>query len=265
MSQLLQRFAQVQDAVAAYTRNSPWRDNYLHVSEINGFIHVNYYASPFESFFNDLLDILCHDDVAPRLQLMHFHAHDHGGNGTRHWNFAQIVDSHAVFPNLTQLTIEPYDNLAHNHPIVCYSEGSYDESGTLAKWLTKAPGLKSLTTPSAPNSDFFKREPCALEVMNIQAGYDTQGFILNLSQSQCFPKLRHFEYRDYDETYMDDFRQHCTPFEHFQALFQSPAFDPVKSFVWHNPIFSVDELSKLKTLRPELSFKVARVSSEWVK
>ncbi|MEO8607229.1 MAG: hypothetical protein ABI690_05075 [Chloroflexota bacterium] len=264
MSEIFEHFAKVQRAIEDYAKGFLWQKNYLQVNEVAGFIHVDFRASPFKSFFDDLLTILCEAEVASRLESLAFHANDDGANGTRRWNFARIVDSGVNFPNLTTLSVEQYDGLSHNHPIISYGDLSYEEHGILSKWLTKAPNLKFLTAPSAPNSDFFKREACALVVLNIQAGLDTQQFILNFSQSNCFPHLRHFEYRDFDETYLKDYRQQCTPFEHFLALFQSEAFDAIESFTWRNPIFGMDDLAKLRVVRPNLTFRVEHVSYEWI-
>lgn len=261
----LQHFLPIQQKIEAENIQRNWAENHLLMSEIDGLLRVDFYASPFETYFDDLLTVLCEPEIANRLQTLRFHSPDEGANGTRHWSFGRLVNSDADFPALTHLSIDPYDGFGHNHPIVCDKPITYDEHGVLAKWLTKAPNLKFLAAPSAPNGDFFKREKSALEILSIQAGYDTQQFILNFAASDCFPNLRSFEYCDYDETYAKDYPQRYTPLEHFQRLFQSPAFDQMRSFVWRNPIFSSDELTQLKALRPQLALKTVRIRSEWVR
>jgi hypothetical protein len=162
------------------------------------------------------------------------------------------------------LSIEQYELINYNRPVIA-TRTKYEEQGLLSKWLSKAPQLIVLTAPSAPNKAFFERPVHPLQILNIQAGYDTQNFIQNFAQSNCFPELRYLGYQDYNENYIENYRDNCTPLAHFYELFQSPAFASIRSFVWHNPIFAMDELSKLKALRPDLHFMIVRSSKEYVK
>ena len=266
MNTYLQKLLTVQQAVHAHRLEQA--EARLLVSEINDRLLIDFYGFPHAApDFDDLLNLLCEPEIANRVQFLRFGSPDRGFNGTRDWNFSIILESTVVFPQLEHLEIDIYDGYGHNHPIISGGIGadSYSEKGALAKWLDKAPNLHYLAAPSAPNSDFFKRSPTPLGQLHIHAGYDTQDFILNMSQATCFPNLWRLQYKDYDAPYIEDYTKDCTPLAHFKQLFQSPAFDSIRSFIWHNPIFSDDELRELKALRPNVGFKVVQTRSQWVK
>src|ERR1043165_4764398 len=124
-----------------------------------------------------------------------------GANGTRNWDFTPLVESSAVFPQPTSFFIEPSAPEHHNQTIIAKD---YDEDGMIARLLTRFPRIESLTTPSAPNASFFEIGIRPLVYLRVDAGYDTQNFILNLSKSSCFPSLRLLDYGDYNERYMED-------------------------------------------------------------
>jgi hypothetical protein len=247
---------------------SQWAEidrEWLMVSEMDGHLSIDFYASPFGEHFEHLLNLLSRAEIASQVRHLVFHSPiDDGANGTRCWDFSALLDTSVVFPNLVRLWIEQYNTGDHNHPIIG-TRTTYEERGLLARWLSKAPRLASLSAPSAPNMAFFERSIHPLHELNIQAGYDTEEFVLNFTQSTCFPELWLFEYQDYNEDYVDSHGYNHTPLSHFQGLFQSPAFDSVRHFVWHNPIFTMEELSSLKVLRPRLAFKIARFSSEYLR
>ena len=263
----MEPFLKVQQRLQADNLDDQYRvDEYLLVSEFNNLLDI-VFNSWGETVFDEFLNVLCQADVAKRLRTLKIGAQDFdGANGTRDWDFTKLVESDATFPNLLSLAIETYNNVEHNRPIISSSIGGFDyaEKGTLAKWLTKSPNLRFLSTPSAPDEMFFKRERHPLEYLVVQAGYATENFILNFSQSDCFPNLQRLDYTDYDERYMEDYRQDCTPLEHFEQLFRSKAFAPVEAFTWCDPIFTSSQLVSLKSLRPDLWFVVTHSSIEHV-
>lgn len=264
MSSLLDRFRPIQEAVDAQNYLNTWPYFRVLVSEVNGMLNVDFCASPFEASYDDFLNLLCEAEIAERLKMLTFHAPDIGANGTREWSFDPLIAHDVVFPYLTHLQIELYNHVDHNRPIIS-RQASLKENGTLAHLLDKAPSLLYLEAPSAPNEHFFARRASPLQYMHIQAGYDPQSFIQNWSASACFPDLRRLVYRDYDETYMSDYPQQCTPFEAFVNLFQSAAFDPVKTFIWYNPIFDHEQLTQLYALRPAVSLKIVRAANTYVR
>src|SRR5258708_23392871 len=133
-------------------------DNYLLVSEDGRFLDIVYHA--WGDGFEELLRILCQPDIAQRIRTLKFSALTTlGANGTRDWDFTDLVESDVIFPNLLSLAIETYDFIGSSRPIISSRIGQfkYAEKGTLAKWLTKAPNLKFLSSPSALDEAFFKR------------------------------------------------------------------------------------------------------------
>jgi hypothetical protein len=135
----------------------------------------------------------------------------------------------------------------------------------LARILAKAPVLKVLVTPSAPNAAFFQVGPCAIEHLSVDTGYDHQGFIANLARSSYFPMLKSFEFGEYHETYMDDFSAHLTPFADYRQLFASAVFAPVRVFQWRNPACSPEEMAEIKSLKRGRQVLVVRWSADWMR
>jgi hypothetical protein len=263
----IKRFEALKKDIDLLNKEKEWFDpdpEYLTLSEHDGLISIDFYGFPFTERFTTLLDILSEEAVASQVQRLFFHSPDKGANGTRPWDFRALLNKPILFPKLIQLSIEWYEVVNHNRPIVG-DDYDHAEQGMLANWLSKAPELIFLSAPSAPNKAFFERPRHPLERLNIQAGFDTQDFVLNFAHSNCFPEMWRFEYQDYNEDYIQNYQENCTPFTHFYELFQSPAFASIRVFVWHNPIFAMDDLSKLKALRPDLHFMVVRSSKEYVK
>ena len=264
---IVKRFEALKKDIDLLNKEKEWFDpepERLTLSEDDGLISIDFYGSPFTERFTTLLNILSEEAVANQVQRLFFHATDVGANGTRPWDFESLLDKPILFPNLIQLSIEWYEPINHNRPVIA-TRTRYEEQGMLANWLSKAPQLIMLTAPSAPNKAFFERPRHPLQRLNMQAGFDVQNFVQNFAQSNCFPELWRFEYQDYNEVYIQNYQENCTPLAHFYELFQSPAFASIRVFVWHNPIFAMDDLSKLKALQPDLHFAVVRSSKEYVK
>jgi hypothetical protein len=188
---------------------------------------------------------------------------DLGINGTRNWDLWLLVHGDVVFPNLRSFSVEQSKPGDHNRVIVA---DNYDEAGVLGRLLCKAPALEKLTVPSAPDSSFFELKSHPLRYLNVDASYDTQGFIGNLAASSCFPNLTAFEFGEFNETYLDDFPASCTPFDDYRHLFVSEAFSRVKMFVWRNPVCSESEMMELRSLRSKggLQIKIVQFSSRYL-
>ncbi len=135
--------------------------------------------------------------------------------------------------------------------------------GVIGRLLAKAPRLQSLTVPSAPSELFFEGSLHPLEQLYVDVGYDHQNFIVNLSQSTRFSDLRVLNYGDYNERYDETHTENRTPFGHYQALFQSHNFLAVKSLILRNSGLTVEQLSALKSLRPDIIFVVGECYGEY--
>ena len=251
----LEQLSEVQQAISA-RNESDWDDEScekLLFCPVAGLLLVEFYGFPFDESFEDFIKTLCAPGLAAHIRSLVFHGPDEGANGTRNWDFRPLLESDVMFPNLRSLVVEPTLPEHHNRTIIA---GSYEEEGQIARLLAKAPVLESLTVPSAPDENFFKIGSCPLIYLRAEAGYDTQNFILNFSQSHCFPELRVLDFGDYNQRYIEDYPAGCTPLEHFEQLFRSEAFSKVVRFVLRNSILSPEQLAELHKLKQECQFMV---------
>jgi uncharacterized protein (TIGR02996 family) len=219
----LARFAPLQEAVWNSDRERGWKP-FLKVKTKAGLLDVHYHGNlaTQEHPIDEVLDFLASQEVARVLHTLILDGHEDRGrsNGTLHFPLERLVERKSTFSNLVSLIMEQGSGIIIG--------SNYQESGLLARLLHKAPRLLRLTAPSAPNHEFFNLKSHPLQALSIAVGYDHQNFIENLSRSSCFPDLRELEYFDYGETYMNDYRQRCTPFDHFRILFRSPVFAQFK-------------------------------------
>ncbi|APH40747.1 Uncharacterized protein A9P81_0844 [Leptospira interrogans serovar Copenhageni/Icterohaemorrhagiae] len=135
----------------------------------------------------------------------------------------------------------------------------------LSKLLLKSPKLRVLVTPSAPNLKIFKNQHNTIEFLNVSAGYNHENFIENLSKYNCFPTLSYLQFGEYNETYIDEFLEHTTPFEHYKIHFSSGILNNLQMFTLENPVCSKEELSEMKTYLKDIHFQVVRWSSELIR
>jgi uncharacterized protein (TIGR02996 family) len=237
----LPRFAELKEKVYRSDRDRGWKP-FLKVESVLGLLDINYHADLMCEHFSELLALLATREVAPVLNSLKFDGHEDRGraNGTMPFQLDEWLQSVTEFTNLTSIVMEQGSGV-----IV----GFYDEAGSLARLIEKCPKLLRLTTPSAPNKEFFDGEPHPLRHLDVAVGYDHQDFLLHLTQSSRFPELKVLEIWDYAEDYMDDFAQRCIPFAHWQALLQSPSLQDVKSVTLYSVNLSPTEISSLRRLR----------------
>jgi hypothetical protein len=224
---------------------------------------VDFFGSPFDEPYFKLCRNLVLPSVAPCLASLSLRSPDEGANGTCNWDLSYLAESDATFPSLKHLSVRQNAPGDHNRVIIA---ADYDEAGSIAAVLRKAPALDTLVVPSAPDKSFFAPHGHPLRYLSVDAGYDTQAFIANLAASGGFPNLKSFEFGEFNETYLEDFSARCTPFTDYRRLFTSATFHPVRNFVWRNPVASAGEIAELRALRPRvgLQFKIVRFSSMYV-
>lgn len=184
--------------------------------------------------------------MANRLASLVLRTPDKGANGTCNWDLAAFVDQAPAFPRLQTCIVAQNAPGDHNRQIIARV---YTEDGVLGRLLHKAPHLQTLIVPSAPHATFFADRHAHLRMLSVDAGYDTQQFIQNLATYACFPALRTLEFGEFNETYLDDFPQGCTPFAAYQRLFMVAHFASVRSFVWRNPVCTAAEIAELRSIR----------------
>jgi hypothetical protein len=249
------------EARADLARDASFVDR-LCVTKVGDQAYLDFYGDPFGEAFGDLLDALSDTSVANSIGALDIRGPNEGSNGTRNWDITRLAEGAAFFPKLRRLSIEQTKPTDHNMSIVARS---YDEEGVLAKILAKAPRLEVLIVPSAPNADFFRIGKHPIQHLSVDTGYDHQGFIANLARSSCFPDLGSLWFGEYNETYMDDFSAHLTPFADYRELFASSAFASVRAFQWRNPVCTAAEMAEIKNLKQERQVSIVRWSSEWLR
>ena len=233
----------------------------FHFVDLAGHLHIEFYGRSWGDAYSLFMTGISSEPIASAVVSVRIGGPDEGANGTKNWDLTPLANTAAAFPNLRSLNVEQSRPADHNRTIVA---AIYEEGGVLAEIAGKAPRLVELTAPSAPSKEFFAVSLPSLEYLNVDAGYDTQDFILNLSRSSSLPRLRCLEWGEYFETYMEDWREQCTSLEHYRALFDLEAFRSVRRFVFRNPACLPAELVELKSLRPDLQVLVVRWSQQYV-
>jgi hypothetical protein len=224
----------------------------LFASPTHDLLHLEFDGESQGTAFDLLLDALCQAEFAAAIESLVFRGPDLGANGTRNWDFTRLIQSGVIFPKLRSFEVRPSTLLAHNHTIIAET---YDEDGQIAALVANMPLLQTLIVPSAPNIEFFAVELSELRVLQVEAGYDHQNFIHNLSLSHNMPQLKQFCYSDITHQNLLDPSQ-STPFQAYEQLFSSPAIANVNSVVLQNVRFSHEQIQLLKSLKPECYLRI---------
>lgn len=172
--------------------------------------------------------ILSQPEYAAKINKISITAEDEGVNGTQNWELNSLVENDSLFDNLEEFILPLNDGENHHGKIVTNND-SYDENNALGLLLNKAKNLKKLVAPSASGPLFFERESHGLRELEIQTGFSNQNFIANLAKSTCFKDLTSLTFRDYAETYMDDYKDSCTKYEDYLALVNSDTLPSLKN------------------------------------
>jgi hypothetical protein len=229
---------------------NPYRHyNRLFFADAGGLLHVEYFGDWCDEPFTEVLDAVARPEVAERLAVLHFNGPDEGANGTREWDFSRLLVTDVEFPRMTSFRVAWERPGDHNCPILGHG---YEEGGMIARLLDRMPNLGELTVPSAPDASFFDRPAHPLAYLTVATGYDHQDFILNLSQSACFPKLFRLDFSDYTQTYYA-YPESCVPFDQYVALLRSPAMASAHCGLWYAPL-TPEQLGQLRALKPHLSW-----------
>ncbi len=118
-------------------------------------VFVDFFGEPFSEEYSQFLLSLRSPETSKTLAAVRMSGPDEGSNGTKNWDLSELVAGEHLFPMLRSFHVERGLPGEHNRAIVAES---YEEDGVLARLLEKAPDLMSLSSPSAPDSDFFRSE-----------------------------------------------------------------------------------------------------------
>ena len=235
----------------------------LAVVKAAGLLHVDFCGRPDDAPFDELCSILAGADVAGTVASIVLRSPDVGANGLCNFDIGELLAGSQPFARLRTFEIQQQAPGDHNGKVV---GPSHDEEGQLAQLLAKSPVLDALISPSAPDASFFEVDAPCLRLISVDAGLDTQGFVRNLARSTRLTGLRNVEFGEYNHPYLDTFPEGCTPFEDYEALFRSPAFAPVRTFTWRNPVCTSEQIAALRAMRPTgLQFKVIRFSHDYIR
>jgi len=214
--------------------------------------------------FHALLDWLIEPRHATLVQSLHFGGPDEGANGIRSWEFARLLQSETVFPQLRYLNIQWGDPADHNLSIVVgdgEGDGMYmREGGALARLLNRMPMLDTLRAPSAPDASFFEGPVHSLRVLEIQSGTGHQGFIANLARSRRFSNLKMMDYDEVCPWFIEtegseaELAECLTSESDFQALFESPVMGHLRHLTLRGTRLTPEQLVDLQARCPKLQF-----------
>jgi hypothetical protein len=207
-------------------------------------------------------EALAREPVASRLVSLSIDGPDLGGNGVRNWDLSAFAEGDCIYPVLQHLRAARTAASHHNRSIVA---SVFDEACVLGRIAAKAPALQSLESPSAPQPNFLDAKLDNLTHLWVDAGFDTQDFIRNLAQRRLPPLLRGFEWGEYAEHYLDDWKSKTTPFTDMLEFFRNADFAQIRYFALKNPIYSDEELRELAALRPQMQVQIIRSRHAYVR
>lgn len=227
--------------------------------------HVHYHGPAASTgdteqpIFAELLDTLAVPAVAQALHALTFTGPDEGANGTRELVFTPLIERGVPFPHLRDLAIPQADNTAHNAVCIVREGEILDDAGDVGRLVALAPGLESLELPQAPDSAFFGVPLPALRRLKIGAGHNPNGFIGHLAHHAAqYPALRQLDFSDVLGPFMQpEGDWPATPFEDYEALFQSAMGGQLWAMVLRNAQLTEAQYRQLHQMRPKASLQVA--------
>jgi uncharacterized protein (TIGR02996 family) len=245
MGDIQERLADLQQKVSSeWSAADGWRD-FLKIHSDRGLLDVHFYGTTMANAHGELRGWLVRPDLASVLRSLRLEFCGERGfaNGTCMVDLDCFSQAPVEYPHLTSFEV------SRELPGLVIHD--FNEEGAIGRLLRKCGKLERLAMPSAPNASFFEGGPYPLVWLGIDAGYDTEHFLLNLSRATCFPHLRHLEYRDSCQEYMDDWRERTTPFAHYEALFRSPLMRQLESVVLQELALSPAQIRHLQAIRSE--------------
>jgi hypothetical protein len=163
-------------------------------------------------------------------------------NGTVELYFNELL-SYNSFPNLTFFYTQHF---SEDGSLIASFRGNYDEDGLGGKILDFMPNVKVLNLVSAPDDTFFNREHHPVETLEVRAGYENNKFIENLTDSKCFPNLKHFSYQDINITFTQSPDDSVMRFETIEKFMESKNFPNLEVLSLLELKITDEQIEKLK-------------------
>jgi hypothetical protein len=209
------------------------------VAPCGDLLRVAYHGDPWAEGCDVLFETLARPSIARFVASIELSSPDVGANGTCDWELDALLPHGTTYPALTTFRIARGDPYRNNRLVVVTPGRDGGDGGALARLCDAAPRLQMLETPSAPDGAFLARKREMLRTLEVNAGYDHAGFVLDLAaRGAVLPSLETFAWGDYVETYNHDWRTRTTPREDYVALFRSQTFARLRWFGWRFPPFS---------------------------
>jgi len=225
------------------------------VAPCGDLLRIAYAGDPWAEGCDALFETIARPSVARWIGAIELSSDDVGANGTCDWELDALTPRGTTYPSLTTFRIARGDPYRNNRVVVVTPGRDRGDGGALARLLDAAPKLAVLESPSAPDDAFLARKRESLRILEVNAGYDHAGFVLDVAaRGAALPSLSALTWGDYAETYHHDWRTRTTPREDYIALFRSATFQRLRWFGWRFPPFSDAEVDGL--LRGERSAQV---------
>jgi uncharacterized protein (TIGR02996 family) len=218
--------------------------NALQVTSSQGLLDIRYDSTRRE-WDERALALLAGREVAPVLRELRLLGDGWAANGVRDIRIDALLGGH-VFTNLAVFEVE-----REGEDGMPWIGGLDDEQGALGRLLARAPALRVLISPSAPDATFFQVGERPIKELHIVAGLAHQDFIGNLARSSCFPALRVLIWNDANHTYRDGWSQYSTPAEDYFALFRSQAVARAEQIVLRDLYVTQEQMQQLLAIRSQ--------------
>lgn len=201
------------------------------------YISVNW-ATDSEIIFK----IIANSEYSTIIKSIRFFHKGGQANGTVELYFNELL-SYNSFPNLTFFYTQHF---SEDGSLIASFRGNYDEDGLGGKILDFMPNVKVLNLVSAPNDTFLKREHHPIETLEVRAGYENNKFIERLTDSQCFPNLKHFSYQDINIAFTQSPDDSVMQFEIIEAFMASKNFPNLEVLSLLELKITENQIEKLK-------------------
>jgi hypothetical protein len=243
---LLEAATKVHSEAAGAASGAEW--SRVSVAPCGEHLRVAYAGDPWAEAIDTLFETIARPAVSRWIASIELAADDVGAEGKSDWELDALTPRGASYPALTTFRVVRGAPFRRNHVVVVTHGVDRGDGGAIARVCDLAPKLVHLETASAPDDTFLARKRDALKTLEVDAGEDHAGFVLDLAArgGSSLPALERLAWGEPVDRAGD--RPGVTPREDYVALFRSPFFTRLRTFVWRNPPFGDTDVDAL--LRP---------------